>query len=190
MTTLEHDQLRGALESARDRHVFVSEDGRRQRMLRAAGIVAGGVALAWLLALGLAMAGSTRLPGLTVPAVREGAPTPARAATATPPAALSSLGALSRTPRPAPSTRRPAAHAAPKTTPAPLKLSPVLHRAPATRPASRARAAVTPPRGWARHGWTSPSGQAKQAGRPGRGRGHAFGAAVATTTHGNGHARD
>jgi hypothetical protein len=69
MATLEHEELLpGGREQARDRHVFVSRGERRQRLLGAAGVVAGGLALVWLLALGVAVAGgSTQLPGLPAP---------------------------------------------------------------------------------------------------------------------------
>jgi hypothetical protein len=199
MATLEDEHLfRAARARPREQHVFVSRGGRRQRLLRAGGLGAGALALAWLTALGLAMAGSTRLPGLPAPAAADA--TPARPASDTASASRSHTGVVSRRPSSAVASRpvqtRPSRGAAVEAdATAPTAPTPVL---PASRPAPAAsfapaappaQARVTPQQGWARNGWTAPPGQTKRNEPIPRGRGHSVGATATTTTHGNGHGK-
>ena len=195
MATLEHEQLLPRRAGVAHEHVFVSHDGRRQRILRAAGVVAGGLALVWLAALGLSLAGSTRLPGLSLQAAKHSVPAraPAQAVAPAPPAAHARALALAPTPRPAPTLRhvaprRAAVHVAP-TAAAPARVPPAGHRV-RTATVTPAHAATAPQRGWARRGWTAPPGQTRRTDPGSRGSGRPSGAAVTgtTTTHGNGHA--
>src|SRR5438046_7851757 len=66
MATVEYGNgtTRGPIERAGDAHVFAAASGRRAGVLRAAGIVAGVLALAWLAALALSLLGAGALPGL------------------------------------------------------------------------------------------------------------------------------
>jgi hypothetical protein len=199
MATLEHEQLLpGARAGVADEHVFVSHDGRRQRIVRAASLVAGGLALVWLAALGLALAGSTRLPGLPLPAAKESVPAPAPAQVVAPvPSAPRARAHAPAPTRPAPVVRpiveRPATvHLAPRMASAPAPAAPAVHRsrAAAVTPAPPpAPAATAPQRGWERRGWTAPPGQTRRTDPASRGSGHSSdaGASGTTTTHGNGH---
>jgi hypothetical protein len=187
MGILESDGLPGL--RAQERHVFVSHDGRRQRVLRIVGMVAGVLALAWLAALGLALGGGTSLPLLRAPGAKQDAPKHAasaqprhshaiRQATAHPharplrpePATLHDSAAPPAAPAPALGTTRPAP-AVPVTPAVPVQPTP-----------------VTTQRGWARRGWTAPPGQAIRSAPTPRGRGHSKNPTT-TTTHGNGHGR-
>ena len=184
MATLEHDALHGQRARPHERHVFASHDGRRQRFLRVAGIVAGALALAWLAALALALVGDSSLPVLPAPAAMRDAP--ARAASA-PPRHSHAIRRAASTPRPlqaGPARVHPASAARAARTAAPAPPTPA---APVT-PAAPAQTAVTPQRGWARRGRTAPPGQAKRNDPIPRGRSHST-HATAATTHGNGHGR-
>src|SRR5437660_10619550 len=66
MATVEYGNgtTRGPIERAGDPHVFAAATGRRAGVLRAVGIVAGVLALAWLAALALSLLGARTLPGL------------------------------------------------------------------------------------------------------------------------------
>ena len=188
MATLEHEQLRDARARPHERHVFVSHDGRRQRLLRGAGLVAAVFALAWLAALALALVGDTSLPALRLPATRHDAP--ARA-TSAPPRHSTAIHQAASTPRPLQPERATApASAARPAAPAPR---PATHPAPAASvaPVAPTQTAVTPQRGWGRRGWTAPPGQARRSQpRPrGSGQSHSPGASPANATHGNGHGR-
>ena len=190
MATLEHEQpIRRAPARPREHHVFVSAGGRRQRALRAAGLVAGTLALVWLVALGLALAGSTRLPGLPVP---DGKPV---AALKAPAGSIKALGhfrpfaratrALTATPR----QHEPRRAAAPARATAPAR---AIQPSPRVAPASTTpttRIAATPTQGWVRRGWTAPPGQTKRNEPMPRGTGRPTDAGTAGTTHGNGHGK-
>src|SRR5919197_3459244 len=186
MATLEHDALRGERARPHERHVFVSHDGRRQRVLRVAGIVAGALALAWLAALALALVGDSSLPVLPAPATMRDAQE--RAASAPPRHSHATRQAVS-TPRPlqqGPAKVHPAsAVPVPASAARTAASAPPTPTAPVT-PAAPAQTPVTPQRGWVRSGWTAPPGQVKRNDRIRRGRSHST-HATAATTHGNGH---
>jgi hypothetical protein len=156
MATLEHEQICGGRERLPEAHVFVSPGGRRQRVLRSAGVVAGALALVWLVALGLAMAGSTRLPDLPL---LEGKRVAARdalaAATSTPKHSqirVRAARATTVTPR----HRKPRHGGAAS--------SPVESTTPATAISYPTPQVTASPltRGWARRGLTTPPGQTKR----------------------------
>jgi hypothetical protein len=194
MATLEHELIRRGPERPREHHVFVSAGGRRRRALRAAGLVAGGLALVWLVALGLALAGSTRLPGLPVPEAKPAAAGAASAASTAAPAPAPG-GAHVVPARPMTSRRlepRPAARSLSQTQP--VRTTPSVTRAapvtPATSATSPAPTAATPTQGWSRHGWTAPPGQTKRGEPTPRGTGHPTDSTTTiSTTHGNGHGK-
>jgi hypothetical protein len=190
MATLEHELTRGGQARPRDHHVFVSADGRRRRALRAAGLVAGALALTWLVALGLALAGSTRLPGLPVPDEKAVAAPHASAQLTQTAAPLRSLVRAHVTPaRPATARRLQPRRAAPPPRPA----RPVLAIPPATRAApdttSTSSPAATPTQGWARRGWTAPPGRTRPIEPAPRGVGRSTDAGTTGATHGNGHGK-
>jgi hypothetical protein len=193
MATVEHEQPipRGPSRPL-DHHVFVSAGGRRQSALRAAGFVAGALALVWLVALGLALAGSTRLPGLPVPGVKPAAVPDVSAAPTT---ALKHSRALARAAR-APSVAPPhreLRRAAPSTrTRAPARATqPAPTVAPvASTPPTIQTATATPTQGWTRRGWTAPPGQTKRNEPTPRATGRPTDSTTTTgTTHGNGHGK-
>lgn len=195
MATLEHEQpIRRGPAPPREHHVFVSVDGRRQRALRTAGLVAGGLALVWLMALGLALAGSTRLPGLPVPDVK---PLDARdvSSGSTPTSAPASRArahvapARTVTPR-RHEPRRAAASASPGRATAPARAIPPATRvAPVAATTPTTGTVSTPTQGWAQRGWTAPPGQTRRNEPTARGTGRPTDAGTAGTTHGNGHGK-
>jgi len=180
MATLEHEQLiRGPRSRPREQHVFVSADGHRQRVLRLAGLVAGALALVWLVALALALAGSARLPGLPGPGAKQVAVAPdASAATArrthshsggrTARPAASTLQRAEPQSAPAPAT--PARAAAPAPPPTLTRPTTVVSLTPAPPPA-QTQTGAAPRQGWTRHGWTTSPGQTRRNPAP-RGAGH------------------
>jgi hypothetical protein len=194
MATLEHEQrIRCEPPRPREHHVFVSVDGRRQRALRTAGLVAGGLALVWLVALGLALAGSTRLPGLPVP---DGKPVPARDVSAGSSTALEHSRPIAQATR-AP-TAMPLRHELPRaasptstaraTAPA-RAIEPVPRVAPVAVTMPTTQTASTPTQGSVRRGWTAPPGQTKRDEPTPRGTGRPTDAGLTSTTHGNGHGK-
>jgi hypothetical protein len=165
MATLWNEQRLPGRAVARpsDPHVFFSVTGRRARLLQAAGVAVGLAALAWLAALGFALLGVGKLPGL-VTGTKTPRPDPAAVRTPQARPAVSALraGAEVNTSqsRPAPATtHRPAVQVS--TTPA---------AAPTTAPA--APPVTAPTQGWAKHGSTAPPGQAKRTQQPSPGNGH------------------
>lgn len=192
MATLEHEQLiPGGQSRPGEQHIFVSPYGRRQRALRLAGLLAGALALVWLVALGLAMVGSARLAGLPVPGAQRVAFARDASATAAVPAprrhsptgghearaASSTPGRVE--PQSASARTNPARTTAPATTPPAVLPAPAASVTSATPPLE----AATPSRhGWARRGWTVPPGQTKRDQPAARGAGHSTDAAGTTTT--------
>ena len=203
MATLEHEQLLpGARPRPREHHVFVSRDGRRQRVLRAAGLVAGALALVWLVALGLAMAGSTRLPGFPVPGAkrvafaRDASPAATTAPRRQSRAAVRTAASTPRRVEPQRSSVRanPGRTTAPATvTTTAVRPAPAAPAAPAvtvTAAAPPAQTPATPRQGWARRGSAAPPGQTRR-NQPAAPAGHATDSTGTTTstTHGNGHGK-
>jgi hypothetical protein len=193
MATLEHELTRGGQARPREQHVFVSTGGRRQRALRAAGVVAGALALVWLVALGLALAGSTRLPGLPVPDAKPVAASYASAALTT---ALEHSRPLARATRPPTATprldelRRAAAPTGTARATAPARaVQPAPRGAPVAATTSTIQIAATPTQGWVRRGWTAPPGQTKRNEPTLRGTGRSTDSGTTSTTHGNGHGK-
>jgi hypothetical protein len=171
MTTLEQEQP--FLGPAAPEHVFASANGRRARFMRVAGGGAGVLAVAWLVALGLAILGAAGIPG----ALRGAKGQASAAARATNRAEVSRVvrthrGALASPTSAAAAPRRhgQASTTAPASRPAPGPAAPV-ERSVASSAAVAPTAAVTtaaPRKGWARRGWTAPPGQTKTKPRPRR----------------------
>jgi hypothetical protein len=176
MATLEHRHsiLARRLPPPREEHVFAADDGRRARIVRLAGLGTAAVALVWLAALGAAMLGAERLPGVSLPSVKQVH-------------RVSDTETRQRSPFVHPPVGRPAARAAAprhgrseprrlttqagrvqRAAPMPaILLSPAPDAPPrASHPGPLAPApaeAPSPPhQGWARRGWTAPPGQAKR----------------------------
>jgi hypothetical protein len=195
MATLEHELTRGGQARPREHHVFVSAGGRRRRALRAAGVVAGALALVWLVALGLALAGSARLPGLPAPDAKPLAARDATAAsTATAAPARPHAGAHLGSARPGTPRRLEQRRAAPFLSPArPVRSIPPVRRAtpvsPATSTTTQAPAAATQTQGWSQRGWTNPPGQTKRSEPKPRGSGPSTDLATPGATRGNGHGK-
>ncbi len=171
MTTLEQEQP--FLGPAAPEHVFASANGRRARFVRVAGGGAGVLAVAWLVALGLAILGAAGIPD-TLRGAKSQAPAAARATN------RAEVSRFVRTHRGAPAPpARAAAPArrhgqapttAPASRPARNTAAPV-KRSVASSAAVAPTAAVTtaaPRKGWARRGWTAPPGQTKTKPRPRR----------------------
>jgi hypothetical protein len=165
MTTLEQEQPflgRAALE-----HVFASATGRRARFMRVAGGGAGVLAVAWLVALGLAILGAAGIPD-ALRGAKGQAPAPARATN------RAEVSRVVRTHREALAPPAPAAaplrrHGQAPTT-APASRTAAGTAAPVERSVASSAAAATPApqKGWARRGWTAPPGQTKTKPRPRR----------------------
>jgi hypothetical protein len=175
MATLEqlHSNLARRLPPPREQHVFAADDGRRARVVRLAGLGTAALVLVWLAALGVAMLGAGRLPGVSLPSAKQvhrvsdavmrqrspfvrpraGRPT---ARTAAPRVGRSEAQRLiaqaDRVQRASPTSAIASSPAA--------ALLPAAHLAPlAPAPAQTPSA---PQQGWAWRGWTAPPGQAKQ----------------------------
>ena len=168
MATLEHEQICGGRERLPEAHVFVSPGGRRQRVLRSAGVVAGALALVWLVALGLAMAGSTRLPDLPL---LEGKRVAARdtlaAATSAPKHSqirVRAARATAVTPRHGKQRHGGAASSPVESTAPATAISYPTPAAPSASVTSTTPQVTASPltRGWARRGLTTPPGQTKR----------------------------
>jgi hypothetical protein len=172
MTTLEQEQP--FLGPAAPEHVFASANGRRARFVRVAGGGAGVLAVAWLVALGLAILGAAGIPD-TLRGAKSQAPAAARAtnrAEVFRRVVRTHRGALApQAPAAAPPRRHgQAPTTAPAARPAPGTAAPV-KRSVASSAAVAPTAAVTtaaPRKGWARRGWTAPPGQTKTKPRPRR----------------------
>jgi len=164
MTTLEQEQP--FLGPAAPEHVFASANGRRARLMRVAGAGASVLAVAWLVALGLAVLGAAGIPD----ALRNAKGQVRAPARATNRAGVSRVmrthrGALAP-PAPAavPARRHgQAPTTAPASRPAPNTAAPVERSVTSSAPAAPTAAMTTaaPRRGWARRGWTAPPGQTK-----------------------------
>jgi hypothetical protein len=198
MATLEHEQLiRGGRARSPEAHVFVSHGGRRQRVLPGAGVVAGALALVWLVALGLAMAGSTRLPDLPLLGGKRVA---ARDALAVPTSApkhsqvrVQATRATTVTPRLGKPRRGGAASSPVGSTASAPAISPT-PAAPSAAPSASVTTtppvlAATPTRGWARRGLTTPPGQTNRNEPTPRGLDRSTDGTTTSTTHGNGHGK-
>ena len=154
-----------------DEAVFVARDGRRARRLRNAAIVAGVLAILWIVGLGVGMLGFGSLPGVAlVKGARADSRTPAPTPSLTAKAATArSLAAEAKAVRRI-SARIASAHGA---------VTATARRAAPVSKASR-RPVVTPPaaatltpvnpalrtRGWARKGYQAPRGQLRKAAPP------------------------
>jgi hypothetical protein len=194
MATVEHEQpIRRGPARPREHHVFVSASGHRQSAVRAAGLVAGALALVWLVALGLALAGNRRLPGLPVTDPKPVAARGASGASTPTPASRHSrrLAQATRTRTETPQSHESRRAAAPTST-APAK-APIAGIPPAPRGAPvgvttpTTLTAASPTHGWARRGWTAPPGTTKINDPTPRGTGPSTNAGTTSTTHGNGH---
>jgi hypothetical protein len=196
MATLEHEQLiRGGRARSPEAHVFVYHGGRRQRVLRGAGIVAGALALVWLVALGLAMAGSTRLPGLPLLGGKRVAARHALALATSAPkhsqVRVQATRARTVTPRLGKPRRGGAASSPVGSTASAPAISSPTPAAPSASVTSTTPqvTAATPTRGWARRGLTTPLGQTKRNEPTPRGLDRSTDAKTTSTTHGNGHGK-
>jgi hypothetical protein len=155
-----------AIGPASERHVFAAATARRARVLWALGIGAGVLALAWLVALGLAVLGAGTLPGvLPADAARPAHRAPAHRAPAH--RAPAQQFTYSKGRRPAQVPARPQ-HPAPQAT-RPGKRAPSTAAASSTPAAFVAPAPVATPQapasrgqGWARSGWNAPPGRARR----------------------------
>jgi hypothetical protein len=159
MATLEHEQLGAgqAIAPTRESHVFAAATGRRAGVLRALGIAAGVLALAWLAALALSLLGAGSLPGLLPEAVHRGLPQRHQSPSAgrTAPARVRQRLLA----RPAARAVHPATAAASK---ASSHSSSVV-----TAPVTPAPAASASRRqGWVRRGWSAPPGQMRRSQPP------------------------
>jgi hypothetical protein len=154
-----------------DEAVFVARDGRRARRLRNAAIMAGVLAILWIVGLGVGMLGFGSLPGVALVKgaradSRTPAPTPSLTAKAT---AARSLAAEAKAVRRI-SARIASAHAAGTATArraAPV--SKASHRPVVTPPGAATQTPVNPvvrTRGWARKGYQAPRGQLRKAAPP------------------------
>jgi len=195
MATLEHEQLiRGGRARSPEAHVFVSPGGRRQRVLRGAGVVAGALALVWLVALGLAMAGSTRLPDLPLGVKRVATRDALAAATSAPKHSqvrVQAARATTVTPRLGKPRRGGAASSPVRSTASAPAISSPTPTAPSASVTSTTPqvTAATPTRGWARRGLTTPLGQTKRNEPTPRGLDRSTDGTTTSTTHGNGHGK-
>jgi hypothetical protein len=176
MATLEqrHSILARRLPPPREEHVFAADDGRRARVARLAGLGTAAVALVWLSALGAAMLGAERLPGVSLPSVKQvlrvsdAAPRQMSRFIQPPPGRRAARAAAPRLGRSEPQRLSAQAGRVHRAAPAPAillssapdALPPAAHPAPLA-PAP-AQAPSPPQHGWARHGWTAPPGQAKR----------------------------
>jgi len=188
-----------------EQHVFAADDGRRARLTRVAGLATAALALVWLAALGVAMLGAGRLPGVSFPPSKQvghapDAATGYRSPFMQSPARRSAAWPAVRAPRRS-EPQRPSAQAGRVQHPAPapeVLSNPVGVVVP--RAADPGRAAPAPvqaptlPQGWARRGWAAPPGQTKRdepvsggAGAPRRSGTPATTNAIATTTQGDPH---
>jgi uncharacterized protein (DUF58 family) len=144
--------------TAPDPHVFAAATGRRAGVLRAVGIVAGVLALAWLAALALSLLGAGTLPGLLPGAAHRGLPH-----------RLQSPAAARKVPVPVrpKELARPVARTAPPATATAANASYSHAGSVVTAPAAPAPAAApqAPPsrgQGWAHRGWSAPPGQTRK----------------------------
>ena len=176
MATLEQRNLILArrLPPPREEHVFAADDGRRARLMRLAGLGTAALSLVWLAALGLAMLGAERLPGVSPSSVKQvrrvsDAATTEGSPFVQPPAGRPVVPTAAprlerfdsqRLSTQAGRMQRAAPRPAIPSTPAPAGPPPAAHPAPLA-PAP-AQAPSPPQRGWARRGWTAPPGQAKR----------------------------
>jgi hypothetical protein len=159
MATVEYGNrtTREPISPARDPHVFAAATGRRAGVLRAVGIVAGVLALAWLAALALSLLGAGTLPGLLPGAAHRGLPhrlqSPAAARKAPVPVRQNELA------RPVDRTARPATATASNVSSSP-------GASVVTTPVTPAPAAPQAPpsrgQGWVRRGWSAPPGQTRK----------------------------
>jgi hypothetical protein len=195
MATLEHEQLTcGGRAGSPEAHVFVSLGGRRQRVIRGAGVVAGGLALVWLVALGLAMAGSSRLPDLPLGVKRVAAHDALALATSAPKHSqvrVQATRARTVTPRLGKPRRGGAASSPVGSTASAPAISSPTPAAPSASVTSTTPqvTAATPTRGWARRGLTTPLGQTKRNEPTPRSLDRSTDGTTTSTTHGNGHGK-
>jgi hypothetical protein len=196
MTTLEqrNSLLARGLPPPREEHVFAADGGRRARLTRLAGLGAAALSLVWLTALGAAMLGAERLPGVSPPSVKQvrrvfDAATPKESPFVEPPAARPVVRTAAprlerfdsqRLSTQAGRMRRAGTQVASPSTPAPAGPPPAAHPAPLA-PAP-AQAPSPPQRGWARRGWAAPPGQAKRDESVPRGHPHSTGTPATPNT--------
>ena len=202
MATLKqrHSILARRLPPPREEHVFATDDGRRARIARLAGLGTAAVALVWLAALGAAMLGAERLPGVSLPSVKQVHRVPDAKTRRRFPFVRPPVGSPARATAPtrvrsepqrlsaqAGRVQRAAPMSAIPLSPAPDALPPAAQPGPVAPPA--AEAPSPPQQGWARRGWTAPPGQEKRdesvtPGHPQRTGIPASPNTLATSTHG------
>ena len=154
-----------------DEGVFVARDGRRARRLRNAAILAGVLAILWIVGLAVGMLGFGSLPGVAlVKGARADSRTPAPTASVTAKRALARSVAVEAKALRRISARIASAHGVATTTargtPSVSKAS---HRRVVTPPAAATQTPVNPAvrtRGWARKGYQAPRGQLRRAAPP------------------------
>jgi hypothetical protein len=157
--------------SAADEAVFVAHDGRRARRLRNAAILAGVLAILWVVGLGVGMIGFGSLPGI---ALVKGAKADSRASTTPPPitaqrATDRSLAAEAKAARRVAARVASAQGAATVTARRANRVSRTSHRPAVAPPAPATQTRVNPAlrtRGWARKGYQAPRGQLRKAAPP------------------------
>jgi hypothetical protein len=171
-----------------EQRVFAADDGRRARLTGFAGLATAALALVWLAALGAAMLGAGRLPGVPLPRAKQVGRAPDAATRHVSPF-VQSLAGRPAAPPAAPTPRRSQ----------PQRLSAeadrVQHPAPPPEVLSnpaQVQGPALPQRGWARQGWTAPPGQTKRdesvrRGNPGRKDAPASTNTTATTRQGGPH---
>jgi hypothetical protein len=156
--------------SATDEAVFVAQDGRRARRLRNAAVVAGVLALLWVVGLGIGMLGFGSLPGVAIVKGERQHSVPVQSAMHDPEGDAARLLAadvdvakrqVTRTT----TVRRTSLRVAKRRAVARRAV-----RAPSTTPpAASAQAPVNPAtrtRGWSRKGYSAPRGQLRKATPP------------------------
>jgi hypothetical protein len=152
-----------AIRPATDRHVFAAATARRARILWTVGIGAGLLALAWLVALALALLGAGTLPGvLPADVAHRGHHAQSNRTPAHQPQSPTSRAPEQASARPqepaARATRSASANSVRSTAPAASTPAPAVAATPVVTP----QTPVSRGQGWARRGWTEPPGHARK----------------------------
>jgi len=169
MTTLETKVEQTA--SHVDEAVFVARDGRRARRLRNAAVLAGVLAILWIVGLGVGMLGFGSLPGVAlVKGARADSRTPAPTPSLTAKAATArSLAAEAKAVRRIAARIASAPGARTATVRPTAAVSKASRRPVVTPPAAATQTPINPAlrtRGWARKGYQAPRGQLRKAAPP------------------------
>jgi hypothetical protein len=151
--------------------IFVARDGRRARRLRNAAVLAGVLAILWIVGLGVGMLGFGSLPGVAlVKGARADSRTPAPKPLLTAkPATAQSLAAETQAVRRILARRANAHAAATATARRGTPVSRASHRPVVTPPAAATQTPVNPAlrtRGWARKAYQAPRGQVRKTAPP------------------------